>query len=248
MTPANDNTRHKRVLNGDGSNLYAKQPFLTEDERTGVRVEKSRLAKRAAIGSDWDGKPDNDNLNWPLATSLIREGNVELLKTAMAYRRIHDQANSGAVLGGSTYTAKEGKVIDYVSRLDESTGVVQYGKARKSRSVDAIASTPARKKNVTNETTISASSPVPKPWSGDRAVNDMIDAKPKLAAIRHRLGVLVEPLEMSVVDGATYEKVGYSLGESHKRLAQSTGCAVVHLALISVRDSLGAINREDLAA
>lgn len=242
-----NNTKTARALSGDGSDLPARMTY-SENERDAVHAQKVRLHARASIGKNWDGKADNDNINWPLATSLIREGNTELLKAAMAYRKIYDSAHSGALLGGKIYTEKEGRVIDYVSKMDESTGVIQYHKPRKSNSVDAVASTPPRRKNVTNETTISASSPVPKPWAGDRYVNDMIDNKGKLASLRARLGVLVEPLEMAVIDGATYQRVGNNSGVADRSGAIAAGRAIVHMALLAVRDAIGSIKRSDLAA
>jgi len=256
----NDNEKPRMAAHGEwiGDEFFPDTPFhklpKTEIEEKrkaewrAMHKERARLAVRMKIGKDWDGKADNDNIAWPLATSLVREGNTELLKTAMAYRRIYDSANSDAVLGGSTYTPKEGKVIDYVSELDESTGRISYGKARKSNSADAIASTPARRKNITNDATLAASSPVPKPWNGDRAVNDMIDNRGKLADIRSRLGVLVEPLELAVVEGKTYQSVGNSIGVADRSGSIAAGRSVVHLALIAARDAIGEIRREDIAA
>jgi len=257
----NQNIKPRMAAHGEwiGDEFYPDTPFHKlpkaeiEEKRKAewfaMHKERARLARRMKhVDKDWDGKADNDNINWPLATSLVREGNTELLKTAMAYRRIYDSANSGAQLGGTTYTPKEGKVIDYVSKLDESTGHIAYGKARKSHSVDAVASTPARRKNITNETTIAASSPIPRPWNGDRPVNDMMDNQGKLAGIRRALGYLAEPLEMAVVDGATYQKVGNSIGVADRSGSIAAGRAVVHLALITARDAIGQIKREDIAA
>lgn len=239
-------TRHQRVIMGDGAELPARMTY-GEHERRAVHSQKRRLAARAAYGKDWDGKADNDNINWPLAKALLAEGNGDLLKYAMKYRRIHDQAHSGAVLGGTTYTAKEGRVVDYVSRLDESTGIIQYDKARKSRSVDAVASTPPRRKNVANETTIAASSPVQRPWTGDRAVNDMIDARPLLIRLRRALGAIVEPFEMAVVDNKTLAEVGAASGASSRDGRPAAGRAICHMGLMAVRGVLEEVRMSEFA-
>lgn len=217
-------------------------------EKQAMHRERARLATRMKIGKDWDGAPANDNIAWPLAKALLAEGNGDLLKYALAYRKVHTQACSNAVLGGSTYTEKDGRVLDYVSNLDESTGVISYGKPRKSRSVEAVASTPPRRKNATNEASTSAFSSVPKPWNGDKSVNDMIDARPKLSRLRLVLGAIVEPFEMAVVDGATLAEVGKASGASSRDGAPAAGRAICHMGLLAIRGVLGELRMSDIAA
>jgi len=219
------------------------------EDRILERRERVRLGKRAAIGKDWDGRADNDNINWPLATALLREGNTELLKAAVAYRRIHAQAHCGAVLGGSSAPLGKGMALDQRTHITASGNVVYKG----ARSVETAEpeSQPTMKvlpyvaedDGVERNTTR-----VPKPWNGDQPVNDMIDAQTKLVALRERLGALVEPLELSVVDGKTYQEVGNSVGVANRAGALGAGRATVHLALLTLRDSLGNIKRSDLAA
>lgn len=219
------------------------------EDRILERRERVRLGKRAAIGKDWDGRADNDNINWPLATALLREGNTELLKAAVAYRRIHAQAHCGAVLGGSSAPLGKGMALDQRTHITASGNIVYKG----ARSVETAEpeSQPMMKvlPYVAEDDGIERNvAKVPRPWNGDKPVNDMIDAQTKLIALRERLGALVEPLELSVVDGKTYQEVGNSLGEAHKVPATSAGRTVVHLALLTARDAFGSIKRPDLAA
>ncbi|THK38158.1 hypothetical protein EHS39_11590 [Ensifer sp. MPMI2T] len=251
---ANDNSRRQRALCGEGEDLPARMSY-TEEERDGVHAQKSRLAKRAQIGKDWDGKAANDNIAWPLATALIREGNTELLKAAMAYRKIHTEAHSGAVLGGRTASIGDGIALDRYTYVSAS-GHVSYQKPRQRKSADV--DIPARQYTVppsydsidhsSEEVKVSNWSNIPKPYKGDEPVNRKIDAQSKLIELRHRLGVLAESLELAVVDGATYQSVGNASGVADRSGAISAGRAIVHMALIAVRDSLGNITRSDLAA
>lgn len=251
---ANDNTRRQRALCGEGEDLPARMTYA-EVERDGVHAQKQRLAQRARKGADWDGKADNDNIAWPLATALIREGNTELLKAAMAYRKIHDEAHSGALLGGRTASIGDGMALDRYSYI-RPNGTVTYARPRqkKSANIDIPAkryvSPPSYDQvdHSSEEVKVSNWSNVPKPYKGDEPVNKMIDAQSKLVELRGRLGVLAEPFEMAVIDGETYESVGKSLGQSHKVPATASGRTAVHMGLITVRDAIGPVKRQDLAA
>ena len=79
-------------------------------EKAAMRVHKRRLGKRAAIGADWNGEGENDSeaATWPLAKALLAEGNKELLKAALAYRKTYEQAKSEAQLGGKGVTIGDG--------------------------------------------------------------------------------------------------------------------------------------------
>lgn len=249
MAPKTANTKLHRVLAGEGENLPARMTYTTE-ERDGVHAQKTRLALRAKKGSDWDGAAANDNIAWPLATALIREGNTELLKAAMYYRKVHDTAKSEAKLGGTGVQLSEGMSLDRHSVL-KPDGKIAYRRVRQSTAADA--DIPARRR-FDASTAEDGDEPqknwssIPKPWNGDRPVNDMMDAQRRLVELRALLGILVEPFEMSVVDGATYREVGNAAGIANKPGAEGAGRALVHAALISVRDSIGHIRREDLAA
>lgn len=238
-------TSHARALNGDGSNLPARITYKPH-EREAVHAQKVRLAARAKRGADYDGAA-NDNIAWPLATSLIREGNTELLKAAMAYRRIHDTAKSEAVLGGTSAPLGAGMSLDQRTHI-KPNGSIAYKGARKVDYVEGQA-TMKVPPYVNDEDGIERNVVrIPRPWNGDRPVNDMIDAEGKLEFLRAIIGPLVEPLEMAVVDGATYQEIGNSVGVANRAGALGAGRATVHLALLRVRDALGELRREDLAA
>lgn len=251
---ANENNRRTRALSGEGDDLSARMSY-TDHEREGVHAQKSRLAQRAKIGADWDGVAANDNIAWPLATSLIREGNTELLKAAMAYRKIHDDAHSGALLGGRTASIGDGMALDRYSYIKPNGSVVyKHPRQKKSADVDI----PAKRyvappsydgiDHSSEEIKVSNWSNIPKPYKGDEPVNRKIDAQDKLIALRGRLGVLAEPLEMAVVDGSTYQAVGNAHGVADRSGSIASGRAIVHMALLAVRDALGNISRYDLAA
>ena len=212
-----------------------------ETEWKACHNEKSRLAIRHNIGKDWDGKAANDNIAWPLAKALLAEGNKELLKYAIAYRKIYNTAKSEAVLGGSAPEREMNLEQRFIHADDESTpkGTRQLTAAN----VDI----PAKRKTPTDSLEPSGNgSSVPKPLNGDAAVNDMIDAKLQLERLQAKLGHLADPLEMAVVDGATLEAVGNACGIANRAGSMGAGRAIVHMGLITVRDSLGKLNRKDL--
>lgn len=231
---------------------------MRPEERAEQHAQRARLAERAKIGKDWDGS-SSDYVAWPLAKALLADGNKDLLKYAMAYRRIYDQAKSEAVLGGKGVSLGDGVALDRYSYV-RPDGTVVYKHARQSRAahVDIPArhySAPPKAENLdlySNDPTSQPAAPVknwsnvPKPWDGDRPVNDMIDAQRELARLQARLGHLCEPFEMACIDGATLAEVGNSVGIANRSGAQGAGRALVHTALITVRDALGSIGRRDL--
>lgn len=236
------------TLSSEGNDIPARMSY-GEHERDAVHAEKRRLAARANYGKDWDGRADNDNIAWPLATSLIREGNLELLKAAMAYRRIYDTAKSESVLGGKGVALKDGFSLDRHIHI-RASGSIAYKHVRQSEaaSVDIPATAKvapyANEEDGVERNTVR----IPKPWEGDKPVNDMIDAQTKLASLHDRLGALVEPLEMAVIDGATYQAVGNASGVADRSGSIAAGRAIAHIALASVRDALGHVKRSDISA
>lgn len=219
-----------------------------ESEWQACHAERSRLAVRAKIGKDWDGKAANDNIAWPLAKALLAEGNKELLKYAIAYRRIYDAAKSEAVLGGKSIGA-ESVNMTYARYLyeEKESGEIKYGPVKKS--VAAGVAIPPKQKRATDSLESGGStSSVPKPWNGDASVNDMIDAKVKLEALDAKLGVLREPLELAIIDNKTLQEIGNSAGIANRAGAMGAGRVLVHMGLVTVRDSLGKLDRKDFAA
>jgi hypothetical protein len=247
-------SRKTKALVGDGSDL-APRSVYAEHEREAVHTEKVRLHRRAQIGKDWDGTAANDNIAWPLATSLIREGNTELLKAAMYYRKVHDTAKSNALLGGRTASIGDGMALDRYSYV-RPNGTVTYARPKQKKSADV--DIPARQytappsyDNVvlaSEEVKVSNWSNIPKPYKGDEPVNNMIDAQSRLVQLRQRLGVLAEPFEMAVVDGATYQAVGNASGIADRNGSIAAGRAIVHMALVAIRDAIGDVKRSDLAS
>jgi hypothetical protein len=237
------------VLSGEGENLSSRIPY-TSDERAGVHAQKSRLAVRATIGKDWDGVAANDNIAWPLATALIREGNTELLKYAMMYRRIHDTAKSNAMLGGTSVRLDDGVALDRHSVI-RPDGKIAYRRVRQSTAANV--DIPARRRfdastaddNETNEKNWSN---IPKPWKGDEPVNNKMDAERRLAQLQGVLGHLCEPFELACIDGATLEAVGNSEGIANRAGAMGAGRALIHKALVTLRDHMDPPRRSDFAA
>lgn len=250
-TKSASTTKRHAALSGEGENLASPIKY-TANERGGVHVQKRRLAARSKIGADWDGTAANDNIAWPLATALIREGNMELLKAAMYYRKVHDTAKSEAKLGGTSVRIDDGMAIDQRQWV-KPNGQVAYKGVRVVANGDPEISA-KRKTPTDSEDQIIAPnadsgwSSVPKPWKGDDPVNNMLDSQRRLSELRRILGVLVEPCEMAVVDGETYQSIGNAAGVADRSGSIAAGRAIVHMALVSLRSALGKVSRSDIAA
>lgn len=211
-----------------------------------VSRELRRISKRQNVGTDWDGRPANDNLSWPLATALIKEGNTELLKYAMMYRKIYDTAKSEAKLGGATVALGEGVSLDQRQWI-KPNGEIAYKGVRKVAN-ETKDTPPKRKTQTDSEKPDSGYTNVPKAWNGDRPVNDMIDAQKRLSELQWRLGHLCEPFELACIDGKTLAEVGTTIGILNRSGAQGAGRALVHTALVTLRDMIGEVRRNDIAA
>lgn len=233
---ANDNQPsplHYQAIAGDGSHLPSPiryQPHEVE----GVDKQKKRLARLEAKRAPWDGTmcPANDNIGWPLAKALLAEKNYELLFVAVRYRQIERSATSGYQLMGLSPAADLS--IARRSEIGEN-GDISQGNVRRSKSADAIATTPGRKAKATDsddgEPALMRSSSVPRPWTGDEKLHAMIDAKKILEKLHEAIGAFVEPLEAMVVKGATYEEVGRRFGVGNRAGAMGFARGVAHLGL-----------------
>lgn len=230
-------TRRERVIKSDGSDLRP-QVGYTEREWAGVHAQKARLAKRAERGHDWDGKEVAEQ-GWPLAKSLLREGNEALLRVAVKYRVLYETAKGDPLLGGGGSPMASGMAIDQRTHVN-SNGNIAYKGVRKVAGAPQEKSPTMKVEPVENkETGVQYNTvKIPKKWNGDRAVNDKLDAERLLSQVQEALGHLQEPLEMSVVDGATYQEVGNYLREAQRSQAIAAGRTVVHLGLVTVRDAL----------
>lgn len=213
--------------------------------KAACRPYRMALGKRAAIGKDWDGSPANDNANWPLAKALLAEGNHDLLKYAIAYRMTYEAAKSEVAIGLNG-TPSPKMVVLRRTTIDESTGNITYGGeiVSKAASVDI----PATMARPTNADSKKNATPVPKPWNGDSQINNAIDARGKLAWLQGKVGAILDPFEMAVIDGATLQEVGNAAGVAARSGAMAAGRAICHMGLIAVRDAMGKVDRRDLAA
>jgi hypothetical protein len=113
---------------------------------------------------------------------------------------------------------------------------------------------PVKRKTITDAETQQSSeksdsgwSSVPKPWNGDAPVNNMIDAQRQLSRLQSALGHLCEPFELACIDGRTLQEVGNSVGTANRSGAQGAGRALVHMALVTLRDCLGELRRKDFS-
>ncbi|QKC99194.1 hypothetical protein [Mesorhizobium sp. NZP2298] len=216
-----------------------------EEQKRAMRRFKVRIGKRQAIGKDWDGKADNDNIAWPLAKALLAEGSGDLLAYAMKYRKIYDTAKAEVALGFKATPPPEMTIV-HKNRIDESSGRIIYGGEFVLKS--APTDIPATMKSPTNADSKKNAAPVPKPWNGDMEIINALDARSLLAHLQRRLGLLVEPFEMAVVDCATLAEVGNAAGIANRAGSMGAGRALVHTGLFTVRDALGALTRKDIAA
>lgn len=245
LIPANDN--YHRALIGDGSDLPTPnryQPY----ELYGIEKQKRRLAKLEAQRADWDGSmcPANDNIGWPLAKALLTEKNHDLLLVAIRYRQIERAATSGYQLMGLSPTADLS--ITRVSETDEN-GDISQGGVRRSKSADAIATTPGRKARATDndegDPAPMRTSSVQRPWKGDDKLHAMIDGKKILEKLHEVLGAFVEPLEAMVVEGATYEEVGRRFGVGNRAGAMGFARGVAHVGLLAAKGVLAGYTHID---
>lgn len=245
MSKAQQKAKHL-ALGGEGENLLSPIKY-TAKERDGVHAQKRRLANRAKIGANWNGTAANDNIAWPLATALIREGNTELLKAAMYYRKIHDMAKSEAKLGGSSVKIDDGMALDrYTSIRANGSIAYKHVRQRTAAEVDIPAKRYVPPYEDDAEDMQRNSVRIPKPWKGDEPVNNMIDAQSRLCDLRAQLGYLCEPFELACIDGCTLEEVGNHLGTANRSGATAAGRAIVHMALITLRDTTGDLKRSDI--
>lgn len=215
---------------------------IKQDSKAIVRISR-RIAKRQAIGNDWDGAA-NDNYEWPMAKALLAEKNHDLLRYALAYRKIEGNANSESQLGG-TDPEPELMQLDQRTWVDPRTGETKYKGVRKLTSMEYTGKEVPGRSKVDPLQVKKPAKPIPKPWAGDAKVIDMIDDRKKYAKLQVALGPLVGPFESACLYGATLETVGRELGVGNKSQAMGAARALIHMALICVRDTLGELRRED---
>jgi len=205
-------------------------------ERRTINKARRRITARQSIGKDWDGVAANDNMSWPLAKALLAEKNHDLLKWAIRYRQIEASATSGALLKGNSLSPDEMMAIDQRTWI-RPDGSIAYKGVRKLTAAQ-FSDEPATQAVRTTPSTRARTRPVPRQWTGDNAVNDMIDNRNLIFSLRAGLGPIVEPFEMAVCEGATMEQVGRSMGVGNSVQASGAAKALVILGLITIRDAL----------
>jgi hypothetical protein len=198
---------------------------------------RRKIRKRQEEGNDWDGAAANDNrIDWPLAKAMTADGNHDLLRVAIRYRAIHDRAMSQPLLGEGVVVGSE---LSVLHRLVDRGDGVMVNKGEVVLKSAAPTEYPAMRATPTSSESKKKAAPIPKPWNGDRVVNDAIDARSLLASLHRRLGPLTEPVEMAVIDGATLEKCGNAAGVANRSGAQAAGKVLVYNGLVMMRDHLG---------
>jgi hypothetical protein len=228
---------YKDALIGDGAGLNSPMKY-TADEWPGVHAQKARLAERMRHVKDdgWDGRMVHESkIDWPLSKAMLQDGNHELLRTAIKYRTIHEQATAEPLLGEGSVPAGELVILHRLSDRGDGTMISSGEVVLKTAAPTEF---PAQRSTPTSSESKQKASPIPKPWNGDRAVNDAIDARDLLARLRSRLGPLVEPLERAVIDGDTIQKVGGASGIRGRDQSIGAGKALIYTGLIIIRDYL----------
>lgn len=198
---------------------------------------RRQIHKRQDIGKDWDGVAANDNkIDWPLSKAMLADGNGDLLRVAIKYRALHEKAMSEPLLGEGVVAGGDLQILHRLVDRGDGTMVSKGEVVLKSA---APVEYPAMRATPSTSDSKKKAAPIPKPWNGDRHVNDAIDARALLAALRSRLGPLAEPLEMAVIDGDTITKVGGASGIRGRDQSIGAGKALVYTGLAIVRDALG---------
>ena len=226
-------------------NRHRKERAAVEKaEDKSLRKAGRNATIRQNIGAGWNGKPDNDNIGWPLAKALKTSGEEHLLRAAMEYRRIEASANSGSQLGGVS-VGDEPVQIDQRTWINRRGEIVTKG-LRKITAV-AYADAPPTQAARTNEDTMRPAAPVPKLWRGDERVNAMIDDKARLSRLRGALGPLLDVFEEAVLSGRTLEEIGRASGAGNKISAMGGGRALVVMGLQVVASEMQRIRMDEQA-
>lgn len=205
-----------------------------------------RISVRQSIGDDWDGKAANDNTT-PAIKWLLAGQRKEMLEPLLAYIRLDREANSGAMLNGQSQTPADLLQIDQKTWIDPASGQIKYKGERRLTGIDFTGREPPAKSDIDPLQIKPLPVAVPKPWKGDQAVIDRIDAEPKLARIRSALGPLLIPFERLVLEGKKLEKVGWDCFATNERAAMSIGGAVLMLGLGVVAEHIERSRRKRAA-
>jgi hypothetical protein len=257
LIPANDNAPRIVRSATDGKPIPVSEmirdakPVVIERKRKeakAMKLQTSRIGRRAAKGFDWDGAA-NDNVSMPAIKWLRVNRDEEMLKPFLAYVQIEAAADSGAELRGNQHAGTDLLQIDQRTWIDPKSGEIKYKGERRLTGIEFTGREHAAKsKDVDPLQVKKAPAPVPRPFGGDRAVIECIDAKPKLVRLRAALGPLLEPFEDMVLHAKSLESAGWSAGASNNRAAMAVGGSLLMMGLAVIAQELGEIRHEERAA
>lgn len=212
-----------------------------ETARLSGKLDK--IARRQAKGEGWDGKADNDNLDFPIIKILKAESQDRFLALVMRYRRLVDDcANElrGAGIPDDLFFAQKSEKLDARADVDEyvATGNLPSGEIKRKGNFQSSAAhhaIPAKQKASTDSESPQqvrhAAAPVPKKWDGDNALIAYLDGKPVLAQLRAAMGPLTSAFEEAALEAATLEDIGKRGGIGNPKGAMGAGRYAVFTAL-----------------
>lgn len=223
----------------------AQQAQRKKEESKAVTKAARKIKKRQSIGDDWDSKRSANNINWPLATALIREGNQELLKAAMFYRKVEAQAHSNPLIGGTAPNYGDMQVDRRM--FVRGNGQISYAEEKKCDELSVRPSSGTRAKKADDRISPDKiKAPIRGPWKGDHSLLAKMDAERAYEKLSSLIGAYLEPFEDLVCDNLTYEQVGNKMRVgSNAAGARAAAQAVAHLGLIAIRDARK-IEKKDL--
>lgn len=238
--PVFDRRDHLPILEDDTSGMEW-TPARTKIKAPGVRVAfpgdrdpediETFIARGKAwySSASWDGKPANDNLDWPLGKLLRAEGNDKMLAVAERYRKLQGSVEACTELKGQNYEAGEFNL----SQRSDFSGHLGEMKLKGVRKVKRQEAESQVRRNAAQ---------VPRKWNGDAALLAKVDNEPILSRLRHALGPIVDDFENAVCGNATLEQIGRRRGVGNATGAKGAGRALVFLGFTIVDQELQQID------
>lgn len=199
-----------------------------------VHAELRRLIARQSIGHGWDGRAANDNVDWPLAGVLKREGLKDELAIAERYRSLCRNAQLELV----------GQDVSEHPPLQRSKfgtdGELRFGKG--AATVKPRGETPPKRAAPTSDESRQHAKPIAQKFD-DAGIVQSIDAKTTLAELRIALGRLAEPVEDAVLASEKFDQIGRdAIGILDVEKAAGAGRALVLTGLRTLIDTWNAID------
>jgi hypothetical protein len=197
----------------------------------------------------------NNNVAWPLAAQLKRDGldagtalfmddpDRDLLSVAERYRQLFDLANQAEQFGAS----EAGLTLALQQKLGDKTDPTpQYKGALVVRGAPVVGDGTSKATTTSSDDGTAArrrSKPVAKRWNGDHLINGRIDARKEIEHVHSAIGA---PLVGILDDACVYDLTLTEIGEEHGigQAASGAGKALAYLALRAARDEFQAIDTE----